>query len=98
MMKAKLNRIRTKIILKIPLLGSYILSKRKGQCFKCGFCCGGCVYLKKKIDFSGKEIKICFIYNKRHLNKECYMQFPLDKKDQIISIGEKAKECGYLWK
>lgn len=59
------------------------LAKRKGECKKCGKCCGDCKFLNK-------ETKLCTIHENRPWN--CYKDFPLDKLDQKI-WG--VKDCGY---
>jgi len=59
------------------------LAKRKGECKKCGICCGDCKFLNKKT-------KLCTIHENRPWN--CYRDFPLDKLDQKI-WG--VKDCGY---
>ena len=59
------------------------ISKRKGECKKCGKCCRGCIHLDKKSN-------LCKIYSNRPLL--CHKNFPLDKLDQKIW---NVKDCGY---
>lgn len=59
------------------------LSKRKGQCKKCGQCCMNCKFLDKKTN-------LCKTYENRPWF--CHKDFPLDKLDQKVW---KIKNCGY---
>lgn len=65
------------------------LAKRKGECRKCGACCGNCKFLDKTTKTT--KIKLCTIHNNRPWN--CYKDFPLDKLDQRIWNVEDI--CGY---
>ena len=59
------------------------LRVRKGECLKCGKCCGGCKYLDI-------DTKLCKVYDKRP--GFCHQNFPIDKIDQQV-FG--VKDCGY---
>ncbi len=59
------------------------LAKRKGECKKCGKCCGDCTFLDKKT-------KLCTVHENRPWN--CYRDFPLDRLDQKIW---NVRDCGY---
>ena len=59
------------------------LAKRKGNCNKCGECCGNCRFLNQKT-------RLCKVYKSRPWT--CYDDFPLDKLDKRI-WG--VKKCGY---
>ncbi len=62
------------------------LKKRKGNCKRCGKCCGKCKHLDK-------TTKLCKIHTSRPAL--CYKEFPLDKSDQKLW---NAKKCGYKFK
>ena len=64
------------------------LSKREGQCIRCGACCKGCPELDKNTN-------LCKVYHNRN-PRMCHVDFPLDKWDQKLFATEKT--CGYRFK
>lgn len=78
------NRIRRKVMQAVDK--SYIdkkFAKRKGECLKCGKCCGKCKHLDE-------GTKLCRVYDERPWF--CHRDFPIDKMDQKV-FG--VRDCGY---
>ena len=68
--------------------GSYLMQQarlRKGQCNKCGACCGTCPHLTKD--------KLCSVYYNRP--RWCHKDFPMDNWE--LQHGKVKDVCGYYW-
>ena len=60
------------------------LSKRRGECKRCGQCCRGCPLLDV-------NTMLCRTYDRRPVGM-CFKDFPLDERDQR---AWNVKDCGY---
>jgi len=66
-----------------PIMIRNSLSRRKGKCKMCGYCCGSCFYLKNNK---------CKVYNQRP--KFCSRDAPLNKFELKYIHSPK---CGYYF-
>jgi len=62
------------------------LSKRRGECRRCGQCCRGCPFLDV-------QTMLCKTYDHRPVGV-CFKEFPLEEKDQR-AWG--VKGCGFFF-